>query len=50
MRIMDWYGVTMAELADRMLSRFVNRPVVDKTGLTGQYDVYLEFRNLIRTS
>ncbi len=41
--IMDWYGVTMAELADRMLSRFVNRPAVDKTGLTGQYDVHLEF-------
>lgn len=41
--IQDWYGVSMAELAGRMLPSFVDRPVVDKTGLTGRYDIHLEF-------
>jgi uncharacterized protein (TIGR03435 family) len=39
----DGYGMTMAELAGRMLSGFLDRPVVDKTGLTGRYDIHLEF-------
>jgi uncharacterized protein (TIGR03435 family) len=39
----DWDGVTMAELAGRMLPSYVDRPVVDKTGLTGRFNVHLEF-------
>jgi uncharacterized protein (TIGR03435 family) len=39
----DWYGVTMAEFAGRMLASEVDRPVVDQTGLTGRYDLHLEF-------
>jgi len=41
--VSDWHGVTMVEFASRMLSSFVERPVVDKTGLSGRYDVHLEF-------
>jgi len=41
--ISDGYGMTMAEFAGRMLSGFLDRPVVDKTGLTGRYDIHLEF-------
>jgi uncharacterized protein (TIGR03435 family) len=41
--VQDWYGVTMAELAVRMFAGRVDRPVVDKTGLTGRYDIHLEF-------
>jgi len=40
----DWPGVTMTELADRMLSFHVDRPVVDKTGLKGRFNVKLKFR------
>jgi uncharacterized protein (TIGR03435 family) len=36
-------GVTMAELAGRMLSSYVEQPVVDQTGLTGRFDVHIEF-------
>ena len=39
----DGYGMTMAEFAGRMLSGFLDRPIVDKTGLTGSYDIHLEF-------
>jgi uncharacterized protein (TIGR03435 family) len=39
----DWDGVTMAELAGRMLTSYVDRPVVDQTGLTGRFNVHLEF-------
>jgi uncharacterized protein (TIGR03435 family) len=33
----------MAELAGRMLSSYVEQPVVDQTGLTGRFDVHIEF-------
>ncbi|MGB7720198.1 MAG: TIGR03435 family protein [Bryobacteraceae bacterium] len=39
----DWVGITMAELAGRMLPAYVDRPVVDRTGLTGRFNVHLEF-------
>jgi uncharacterized protein (TIGR03435 family) len=39
----DWYGVTMAEFAGRMLENDVDRPIIDKTGLTGRFDLHLEF-------
>jgi uncharacterized protein (TIGR03435 family) len=38
-----WYGVTMAELAGRMLVSAVDLPVVDQTGLTQRFDVHLEY-------
>ncbi len=43
MMVSEWYGVTMAELAGRMLTNQVDRPVVDQTGITGTYDIHLEF-------
>jgi uncharacterized protein (TIGR03435 family) len=39
----DWHGVTMDEFAGRMLSGLLDRPVIDKTGLSGRFDVHLEF-------
>lgn len=41
--IFDWYGTTMAEFAGRTIAGFVDRPIIDKSGLTGQYDIHLEF-------
>jgi uncharacterized protein (TIGR03435 family) len=41
--VADWYGVTMAELAGRMLTGAVELPVVDQTGLTQRFDVHLEY-------
>jgi uncharacterized protein (TIGR03435 family) len=41
--VSEGYGVTMAELAGRILSNFVDRPVIDRTGLAGRFDVHLEF-------
>jgi uncharacterized protein (TIGR03435 family) len=38
---MEASGVKMAALAE-MLSRFTDKPVFDKTGLTGSYDISLE--------
>jgi uncharacterized protein (TIGR03435 family) len=39
----DWYGLSMAEFAGRMLAGQVDRPVIDKTGLNGRFDIHLEF-------
>lgn len=36
-------GMTMEVLASRALSRFAGRPTFDRTGLTGQFDIQLEF-------
>ena len=41
-------GVTMEEFAGRLLTAYVgrpiiDRPVIDKTGLTGRFDIHLEF-------
>jgi uncharacterized protein (TIGR03435 family) len=41
--VLDWTGVTMAELAGRALTRFVDHPIVDQTGLAGRYNLHLEF-------
>jgi len=40
--VADGHGMTMAEVAARLLTR-VDRPVIDKTGLTGRYDIHLEY-------
>jgi uncharacterized protein (TIGR03435 family) len=37
----QFYGVSMAWLAQTMLPHMAGRPVVDKTGLTGPYDLML---------
>jgi uncharacterized protein (TIGR03435 family) len=46
--VLDVPGVTMEEFAGRMLGTYlgrplIDRPIVDKTGLTGRFDVKLEF-------
>jgi uncharacterized protein (TIGR03435 family) len=40
----DWTGVTMEEFVSRMP---LDRPVVDKTGLTGRFNLHLEFAPLL---
>ena len=35
----QWYAMSMAILTNTILSSIVDRPVVDKTGLTGYYDL-----------
>jgi bla regulator protein blaR1 len=42
--IADWYGNTMAELASRGLPIYVGRRVVDQTGVSGRFDLHVEFR------
>jgi len=36
---LDAYGITMAELAGRILSPYGPAPVIDKTGLGGRFDI-----------
>ena len=37
------HGATMEQLTVALLSRIVDRPVIDKTGLAGRYDFQIEF-------
>jgi uncharacterized protein (TIGR03435 family) len=39
----DAYGMSMAEIASRLLANRLDRPVIDKTGLAGLFDAHLEF-------
>jgi uncharacterized protein (TIGR03435 family) len=39
---LDWHGVTMPELAGRMLAPHVDRPIIDRTNISGRFDVHLE--------
>jgi uncharacterized protein (TIGR03435 family) len=41
--VSESYGITMAEFAGRALAGYAGRPVIDQTGLTGRYDIHLEF-------
>lgn len=41
--LLDWYGVTMPELAGRMLPGAVDRPVVDQTRLSERFDIHIEY-------
>jgi uncharacterized protein (TIGR03435 family) len=41
--VADWYGVSMAELAGRLLSDEADLPVVDQTGLTQRFDIHMEY-------
>jgi uncharacterized protein (TIGR03435 family) len=40
---MEWSAVTMSTCIDR-ISRFLDRPVVDMTGLTGLYEIAINAR------
>jgi uncharacterized protein (TIGR03435 family) len=37
------HGTTMEELVSGPLARLLGRPVLDKTGVTGRYEIQLEF-------
>ena len=40
----DAYGMSMAEIASRFLAnKWVDRTVIDETGLAGRFDVHMEF-------
>lgn len=39
----DAYSMTLDEFVGRLLPGQVHRPIVDKTGLTGRFDIHLEF-------
>jgi uncharacterized protein (TIGR03435 family) len=39
----QWHGITLDEFADRLLTSWVRRPVINQTGLTGRYNFKLEF-------
>ena len=45
----QYYAISMSILANTMLSNLVDRPVVNKTGLTGYYDLALPSSALQRT-
>jgi len=40
---MSGNGLTLADLAGGMLANLFDRPVIDKTGVEGQFDIELEF-------
>ena len=40
--MMDIYGISMEQFA-KMLGPWLGRPVVDKTGLTGLFEIHLEY-------
>jgi len=41
--VADIPGATMEEFAGRLLSSYLRKKVVDQTGLTGRFDIHLEF-------
>jgi uncharacterized protein (TIGR03435 family) len=47
--IADWHGITMAELAGRVLPVQAGRLVVDRTGLPGRFELHLEYRSFTTT-
>ena len=46
----DSPGATLAEFAGRMLANNVDWPIVDRTGLTGRFDIHMEFAHDIVSS
>jgi len=42
-RTLDWTGTTIADLVGFALPGILDRPVLDSTGLTGKYDIHLEW-------
>jgi uncharacterized protein (TIGR03435 family) len=41
--IFDGYGITLGDLINHAFQDALDHPVIDRTGLTGRYDVHLEF-------
>jgi uncharacterized protein (TIGR03435 family) len=41
--IFDGYGITMADFARSIYKDATDRPVLDRTGLTGRFDIHFEF-------
>jgi uncharacterized protein (TIGR03435 family) len=41
--ILERYGVTLEEFAATTLSSYMDLPIIDRTGLTGLFDIHLEF-------
>lgn len=41
--VLDLHAFTMAEFVGKILRGYVDRPVVDKTDLTGRFDLHIEF-------
>ena len=39
----DVFGTSISDFADALLSRILNRVVIDKTGETGLFDLHFEF-------
>lgn len=47
----DAHGMTMTEIAERMLGNRLDRPVINRTGLAGRFNAHLEFdRDSVETS
>ena len=42
-KIVDGYGMSLAEFTDRIFRETLDRPVIDKTGLKGLFDIHLEY-------
>jgi uncharacterized protein (TIGR03435 family) len=42
-KTLDVFGITLTEFAGRALTGNLDRPVVDKTGLPGRFDIHLEY-------
>jgi uncharacterized protein (TIGR03435 family) len=42
-RVADAKGITMAEFAARVFRDTLDRPVIDRTGIAGLFDIHLEF-------
>ena len=45
-RVADAKGMTVTEFAARVFRDIMDRPVIDRTGLTGLFDIHLEFSGL----
>ena len=48
-RSADVPGATMEEFAGRFLSPRTQRPVIDKTGIAGRFDIHLEYSPVFRS-
>jgi len=41
--VAEWHGISLAEFASFALPARVGRPVIDRTGLAGRFDIHLEY-------
>jgi len=40
-KVVEGYDVSMSDIVNQILVRYVDRPIIDRTGLTGKFDVHL---------